>query len=298
MSFCPQCRTPLDPSARFCANCGHTLPAPAPQGPRPFAGAAPGYGGAPPGYAAPPAGPPGYGGAPPGYGAPPASPPGYGPPPGPPGYGAPPGPPGYAPVPVPPPADDSGGMKVLGGCGLAGCIGAVVAVMLGIGLIMVLVMAAGGSSSGGSSGGTSSGPGGDVPTEGSVRNLIRPQVGNYKLVTTTPLEKVPAGAIDSIGAIYMSPGGAKVFHILLVYPSDEVAAQRIEAVYSSSLSSLKPGQKIARGNVKDASGNVRGTIIAVQGGNPESFYWNNRKLVVIVEGPPPHAKAFESNAPY
>jgi hypothetical protein len=283
MSFCPQCRSPLDPNARFCTNCGYTLPAP-PAGPRPFAG-----GPAP--YGAPQA--PGYG--------PPPGPPGYGPPPGG-GYGAPPGPPGYGPAPVPPPAnDEGGGMKVLGGCGLAGCIGAVVAVMVGIGLIMVLVMLAGGSSSSsGSSGGgdPSSGPGGDVPTEGSVRSLLRQQVGAYRLASTTPLEKVPQGAIDSIGAIYTSPSGGKVFHILLVYPTESIASARIEAVWRSSLSELKPGQKVNRGNVKDASGNIRGTIVAVTGGNPESFYWNNRKLVVIVEGAPPHAKAFESSAPY
>jgi hypothetical protein len=192
-------------------------------------------------------------------------------------------------------------MKVLGGCGLAGCIGAVVAVMVGIGLIMVLVVVAGGSSSSsGSSGGgsSSSGPGGTVPTSGSVRSLIRQQVGAYRLVSTTPLEKVPQGAVDSIGAVYMSPSGGKVFHILLVYPTESIAAARIESVWRSSLSKLKPGQKVHRGNVKDSSGTIRGTIVAVTGGNPESFYWNNRKLVVIVDGPAPHAKAFESSAPY
>lgn len=314
MNYCPQCRTPLDAGARFCANCGHTLPAQAPPqpqgGPRPFAGA--------PGYA-PPAAQPGYGpppGAPPQYGAPPAAPPQYGSPPGPPGYGAaPPGPPGYGPTPVggppgygapggmppgavppPPPADDGGGMKVLGGCGVAGCLGAVFAVLMGVGLIIVLVMLGGSSSSSG--GGSSSGPGGEVPSSGSVRSLIRPQVGAYRLVGTSPLEKVPPGVVDSIGAVYVGPSGNKVIHVLLVYPSDTIAADRIQAVWSSSMSSLKPGQKISRGNVTDNTGAVRGTIVSVTGGNPESFYWSNRKLVVIVEGPPPDAKGFESSAPY
>jgi hypothetical protein len=189
-------------------------------------------------------------------------------------------------------------MKVLGGCGVAGCIGAVVAVFVGIGLIMVLVMVAGSSSSSSSSSGPSSGPGGEVPENGSVRDLIRSQVGSYRLVGTTPLKKVPAGVVDSIGAVYQSPGGAKVFHILLVYPSDSIAANRIETVWRDSLGSLKAGQKVKRGNVKDAQGNVRGTIVAVTGRSPESYYWNNKKLVSIVEGPIPHAKGFESTAPY
>lgn len=296
MSFCPQCRAPLDPNARFCVNCGYTLPAQAgpPAGPRPFAGAPP-YGGAPPqggGYGPPPGG---------GYGAPPQGG-GYGPPPGPPGYGAPPGPPGYGPTPMavaPAPADDGGGMKVLGGCGVAGCVGAGFAVLMGIGLIIVLTMVAGsgGGSSGGGSSGGGSGPS-DVPSNGSVRDLIRPNVGPYRLIGTSPLEKVPAGVVDNIGAVYQAPDGRKVINVLLVYPTESIAAERIQGVWSSSLSSLKPGQKVSRGNVTCSNGVVCGTMVAVTGGNPESFYWNNRKLVVLVDGPAPHAKGFESNAPY
>jgi hypothetical protein len=188
-------------------------------------------------------------------------------------------------------------MKVLGGCGVAGCLGAVFAVLMGVGLIMVLVML--GSSSGSSSGsGPSSGPGGEVPSTGSVRDLIKPQVGAYRLVGTTPLEKVPPGVVDSIGAVYMAPDGSRVIHVLLVYAGDSIASDRIQAVWSTSVSGLKPGQKVARGNVTDSSGTVRGTMVSVTGANPESFYWNNRKLVVIVEGPAPHAKGFESSAPY
>lgn len=188
-------------------------------------------------------------------------------------------------------------MKVLGGCGVAGCLGAGFAVLMGIGLIFVFVMMVGSSSSS-SSGSPSSGPGGEVPTSGSARDLIRSQVGIFKLVGTTPLEKVPAGVIDSIGAVYVTPSGNKVINVLLVYPSDSVAQERINNVFATTVSSLKPGQKVTRGNVTDSSGAVRGSIVAVTGANPESFYWNNRKLVVIVEGPPPYAKAFESSAPY
>jgi hypothetical protein len=202
-------------------------------------------------------------------------------------------------MPVPAaPAEEGGGLKVLGGCGLAGCVGAGFAVLLGIGLILVFAMLARGDSSGGSAPSSGSGPGGEVPATGSVRDLVRGQVGAYRLVGTAPLEKVPPGVVDNIGAVYSAPDGSKVVNVLLVYPTDAIAAQRIQDVWQSSLSSLKPGQKVSRGNVTCNNGVVCGTMVSITGGNPESFYWNNRKLVVLVDGPPPHAKGFESSAPY
>ncbi len=303
MNFCPQCRSPLEPNARFCANCGNTLggqPQAPGAGPRPFAGPAP-YGGTPP------AGPSGYGppAGPPGYGPPAAGPPGYGPPGSP--YGGPPGGPpmgaGMGPMPygppMPPPGDGGGGgMKVLGGCGVAGCLGIVVAV----GLVMVFVFVfafsggGGGSSSSGSSG---EGPGsGDVPTSGSVRDLVRQNIGPYRLAGTSPLEKVPSGVVDNVGAVYTAPDGTKVMHILLVYPTESMAAQAVENVWSSSVGTLKPGEKIGRSNLTDKQGGVHGTILRITGGNPEQIFWNNRKLVCVITAPRPHATGFESNVPY
>jgi hypothetical protein len=190
-------------------------------------------------------------------------------------------------------ADEGGGLKVLGGCGVAGCLGAGFAVLMGIGLIIVLVVM-GGSSSGGSSSGPSSG----VPSSGSIRSIVRPNVGQYRLVGTTPLEKVPPGVVDSIGAIYVSPGGTQLRHVLLVYPSEVVAAERIRNVMGAAVSGLKPGQKVSSGDLTNNENRVIGTIVSVTGSDPESFYWNNRKLVVIVDGPAPHAKAFSTSTSY
>lgn len=285
MNFCPQCRTPLDAGARFCANCGHTLPAQASpgaaQGPRPFAGTPQGY--------APQGSPPGH--------APPAAP-AYGPPPGAPPPHAAPYAPGHAPhalgaLPAAPPADEGGGLKVLGGCGLAGCLGVGFAVLVGIGLIIVIVVIGGSSSSG-----SASGPSSGVPSSGSIRSIVRPNVGQYRLVGTTPLEKVPPGVVDSIGAIYTSPGGTQIRHVLLVYPSEAVAAERIRNVMAAAISGLQPGQKVSSGDLTNNENRVIGTIISVTGRDPESFYWNNRKLVVIVDGPAPHAKAFSTSTSY
>ena len=199
----------------------------------------------------------------------------------------------------PPQGDDGSGMKILGGCGLAGCLGAAIAGVIGVGLIALLVMS--GSSSGGSSSGPSgpTGPGsGDVPSSGSVRDLIRPTIGSYRLEGTSPLEKPPAGAIDNIGAVYVAPDGTKVIHILLVYPSEASAKDRIDNVWSSSASSLKPGEKLNRGNVTDNQGQVRGTVVRITGGNPEQVFWNNRKIVAIISAPRPHATGFEASVPY
>jgi hypothetical protein len=193
-------------------------------------------------------------------------------------------------------ADGDGGMKILGGCGIAGCLGAGVAVVLGVVMIFFIAIAAGGSSS--SSAPPSSGGGGEVPSSGSVRDLIRSNVGVYSLVTTSPLEKVPPGVIDSVGAVYSAPDGSRVVHLLLVYPSESIAESRVESVWSSSLNERKAGQSVKRGKVTDSSGAQRGIIVGVTGRNPESIYWSNRKLVVIVSADAPHAVGFEKSAPY
>jgi hypothetical protein len=208
-------------------------------------------------------------------------------------------PPGIPVAQMPMPAADEGsGMKVLGGCGIAGCIGVVIAALLCVGLIAVLIIAGGSSSSSGGGSAPSSGGGSEVPSNGSARDLVRSTVGPYSLVGTSPIEKVPPGVIDSIGAVYSAPDGTRIFHVLLVYSSESVAKERIENVWRSSLSEAKPGEKVGRGNVTDSQGNVHGTIVSCTNVNPESFFWNNRKLVVIVSAPPPHGQGFEKNAPY
>lgn len=195
------------------------------------------------------------------------------------------------------PADEGQGMKILGGCGVAGCLGAGIAGLLGVGLIVMLIMMSSGSSSS-SPPPTSGGGSGEVPTSGSVRDLIKSNVGVYSLVTTSPLEKVPPGVVDSVGAVYSAPDGSRVVHLLLVYPSESIAESRVEAVWSSSLSEQKAGQSVKRGKVTDSSGAQRGIIVGVTGRNPESIYWNNRKLVIIVSADAPHAVGFEKAAPY
>ncbi len=101
-----------------------------------------------------------------------------------------------------------------------------------------------------------------------------------------------------MGAIYSAPDGTRVVHLLFVYPSESVAESRVEGVWSSSLSEVKSGQQVKRGKVTDSSGAQRGIIVGVTGRNPDSIYWNNRKLVVVVSANAPHAVGFEKSAPY
>jgi hypothetical protein len=188
-------------------------------------------------------------------------------------------------------------MKILGGCGVAGCLGAGIAGVIGVGLIVMLVMMSSGSSSSSAPPPTGGGSG-EVPTSGSVRDLVRSNVGGYSLVTTSPLEKVPPGVIDSVGAVYSAPDGSRVVHLLLVYPSESVAESRVEAVWSTSLSEQKAGQSVKRGKISDSSGVQRGIFVGVTGRNPESLYWNNKKLVAIVSADSPHALEFGKLTPY
>jgi hypothetical protein len=335
--FCATCRAPLAAGATFCGNCGTPVQ---PAGPPPGYG---GYGGAPPAPAAPPGAyppaqppgyggapqqPPGYGGPPPGYGGPPpAQPPGYGgPPPGqPPGYGGPPpgqppgfGAPGYppAPPPPPPPAPSGGGgaAKILGGCGVAGCLGIGLAVAGVIGLIVLLVVL--GSSSSSSSGESSSGdqptqnePTGssegsrdDIPMTGSLRTLVKDRIGPYRLVNTATVtslgDRLQGGVIDSLAAIYRAPDGSQLTQILLVYASEAITDDKMTAVFLVAAQGLKAGERVKRGNILNRSGVVVGKRIEISGSSPQHVYWSNRKLLTFVTSKPPHAVGFEANTPY
>ncbi len=335
--YCAQCRQPLAPGATFCGNCGTPVQ---PAGPAPGYG---GYGGAPPpapppaayppaqppGYGgAPPAQPPGYGGPPPGYGGPPGQPPGYGGPPAqPPGFGGPPPgqPPGFGapaypptpPLPPTPPQPSGGGggaAKILGGCGVAGCLGIGLAVGGVIALIVVLVMI-GSSSSSSSSGssssdeptqneptGSSEGSRSDIPMTGSLRTLVKDRIGPYRLVQTATVtslgERLQGGVIDSLAAIYRAPDGSQLTQILLVYASEAITDDKMTAVFLVAAQGLKPGERVKRGNILNRSNVIVGKRIEISGSNPQHVYWSNRKLLTFVTSSPPHAVGFEANAPY
>jgi hypothetical protein len=205
-----------------------------------------------------------------------------------------------APPPAPVPAGGSGtGMKVLGGCGVAGCLGVALAGVALVGLI-VLVVALGSSSSSGP--GPSAGRSGELPGDGSLRSLVRSDVGGFTLISTAPVtqlgDRLSPGVVDSLGAFYRAPDGTRLVQILLVYPSQSVAQARMQSVFEMALTTLQPGQKITRGQVKNSSGEEIGTSVAITGGSVDHVYWSNGKLLTFASAPSPNAVDYHDASPY
>ncbi len=209
------------------------------------------------------------------------------------GYAAPPPPAGGFAPPVlarPPTAGGNTGWKVLTGCGLAGCLGAFLALAGGIALVVVLLML-GGSATGGSSA-----SGGAVPTGGSLRDLVRPEVGPYRLVGTFPLDSAAPGVIDGVRTAYSAPDGTTINFTILLYASEPQASDFVTGLLVPWVGRLRPGEGVRSGNVVDSAGGVRGHTLCVTGATPEWFYWNNGRIVAIVEAPSPHARVFARGA--
>jgi hypothetical protein len=269
---CRFCQAELPPHAPFCSNCGQPTGIGAPGG---------AYGAAP---------------APGGYG-PPQQQNAYGSPAGPAAYGS---PHGYSPLPPSPPAGDGGGgMKLLGGCGLAGCLGVALAGMFAFGLIALFAIS--GSGSGGSSSSSASG-GRDLPNSGSLRELVTETVGGYRLIgageITSPSEALQGGVVDSQGAVYSIPDGGQLKVFLFVYASEADAKSKIDRLYDRVLGALSSGEKLERGTVIGRGNEVIGSIVVYTNANLQSVTWSNHKLVAQVVGRTPHPFAFQKATKY
>ena len=323
---CTGCATPLPPNATHCVRCGRPTGAQAPghpygqpggaphgqppaqpygaQQPAPYGGQQPApyggqqgapYGGQPP--AAPygggqPAGPYGAPPAPAPYGGqPPAAP--YGAPGQAPGWGAqaPAGPAAapYYPAGAPAQAQSGGGSgaKILGGCGIAGCLGVVVA---GIVVLLVIVLFSSGSSSSSSS--PSGGPS-EAPSSGSLRSLVKNQIGPYRLteVTARPT-KLPAeltsGSQDSLGLSY-SGKGVQIEHIMMAYGSE-----------SSSTSHLRMFTcNVTTKEITNRDGKRIGSLCVFSASNGNHVaIWTNGSLLFLAVGPAENNAEFYNAVPY
>jgi hypothetical protein len=208
-----------------------------------------------------------------------------------------------APPPAPAPAGGDGtGMKVLGGCGIAGCLGAALGGVAIVALIVLLVALGGSSSGSGSGGGPTAGRSGELPGNGSLRDLVRPSVGGFRLISTAPVTKLgdrlSPGVVDSLGAFYRAPDGSQLVQILLVYPSQSVAQARMQAVFEVAIASLEPGQKVTRGTIKNSDGDEIGSSIAITGGTLQHVYWSNGKLLTFATANSPYAVEYHDASPY
>ena len=158
------------------------------------------------------------------------------------------------------------------------------------------------SSGGGTGGGSSTGPGGlsEAPSSGSVSDLVAQRVGPYTLIGTAPVTRLGSGlrdgVVDSIGAAYATPGGARVQQIILAYPSAAAARSHMDIVYSSLLQECG-AKRTMRSNVNSRDGSPIGLQVVCDS-NPQHVYWNNGRILTFVTAPHPDAINFYHASAY
>jgi hypothetical protein len=210
----------------------------------------------------------------------------------------------------PPPPDPSAagkGTAILGGCGVAGCLGAIVAVVLLAGVVIVTVASLASSPSAGPTAGPSdtSGPvvAANLPNHGPLRTLIRTQVGAYSLVTTAAVTKYPEllldGMVDSLGAVYLTPGGQQLNEMILAYTSAEVARRHMDTVLAAFQATYGPNAGIALEPVRNQNNVIIGARLLVnEPGGVQHVYWSNSNVLFIVTSYAPHAARFHEASPH
>jgi hypothetical protein len=191
----------------------------------------------------------------------------------------------YAPPPPAQAQQSSGsGAKILGGCGIAGCLGIVV---VG-GIILVIVLLVGGSSSSSSGSGQS-----DAPSSGSLRSMVKNQIGPFRLLevtgrpTSMPSELV-AGATDSLAMTYTGNGDI-LAHIMFAYSTSGVSAARL-AIFKCS---------VTQKEVKNKEGRRIGSLCVNMGSDGKHLaVWTNNNLLFIAHASPNTTAEFYNNVPY
>lgn len=212
-----------------------------------------------------------------------------------PGYGPPvmaSAPAGYA-----PPAGGGSDSTFKIGCGIAGCVGVLlVLVLVGGGLYFMMS-----ASSGSTASGPSSGPN-TAPNSGSLRSIVKSQVGDYRLTSTSqnvadgPFQD---GAVDSLGMSYKSSSGVEVKHFLIAYSSKSKAQGKPKAMIELIKSEVPAGQTftVSSQPYRNREGEVLGKVYHVET-TPEVVMWTNGKLFAVVKAPASHAVKFFKAVPY
>jgi|GEM_PF-5066254 len=209
---------------------------------------------------------------------------------------------------VPPPAPDPStagkGTAMLGGCGVAGCLGAIVAIILLAGVVF-LAAASLSSSPAGAGPSDTSGPtvAANLPNHGLLRTLVRTHVGAYSLVTTAAVTKYPEllldSMVDSLGAVYVTPGGQQLNEMILAYTSAEVARRHMDTVLAAFQATYGPNAAIALEPVRNQNNVIIGARLLVdEPGGVQHVYWSNSNVLFIVTSYAPHAARFHEASPY
>jgi len=183
-------------------------------------------------------------------------------------------------MPVAPKKDDNG--KLIG-CGIAGCVGVVVA-----GAVLVGVLFLVGASSGGSS--PSSGPASGVGS-GRIEDLIPSRVGKWKAVSSKPLQV--EGAVDAKLVKYRS-GSESLEIAAAIFPSETMAKGALEGAADVVRKETKTVPN--RVNIRDKNQNVIGQARQFQT-NPEVVCYQIDKWMAVVSGPPGDIREFVAQVP-
>ena len=300
--FCPNCGAEVPEGAAFCPNCGQGLPGPDQQ-----AGQAqqPEPPSDPPPEATPPpeAGPaPSQATTPGGPQQPPPAPPPDQPP------GQPPEQPSFAP-------GGGGGRRGLfiGGCAVAGVLGILAVLVIGA---LVVFLATG---TGGTEPQPNPGPKPKptptpsptpqptpeptpqpepAPDEGSLDSVIQRRVGDFELQKVETIPKVIGnGATDARQALYVSPDGVQILHIVTAWSSADVANAQIQP-FGQELKS-QGFEKVREFPLKNADGQRVGTAqILIGDGGEEVAIWTDDVLFCVVDAPKGYGADFFNELPY
>ena len=136
--------------------------------------------------------------------------------------------------------------------------------------------------------GPSSPPNQPAPPGGSLRTLVKQQVGPFQLQTLKDAASL-AGANERLEAVYRSADGVEVDLNLAAFPSP-AAAEASRQAWKRQLegAGFKLGEE---GPVRSTTGTTLGTK-SVYHAQDEVVVWTNRNLSVLAAGPTGQAVAF------
>jgi hypothetical protein len=182
--------------------------------------------------------------------------------------------------------------------GVAGCAGVLLVLLIVAGAIYFTTED---QSTERTQSGPSSGPTA-APSAGSLRSIVREQVGDYKLVGNSNDivgGRFREGAVDSIALKYRSASGVDVKHVLIAYESDEAVKDKPELELEVIREQVPASQtfRVTKKPYTNRDGETLGIWYHVEL-EPEIVMWTNGRVFALVEAPTDHATKFFQAVPY
>jgi len=196
-------------------------------------------------------------------------------------------------VPVTAQPVSSSGLKI--GCGIAAALGVLIAVVVGVVFLFQMREDRTVSTSRPSSGTKV------TPDHGSLRDLVRDQVGQYHLSSVNSDVAdgdYGPGAVDSLGMKYHSDAGTEIIHYLIAYSSSTEAKKKIALTLRVIRRNLPRGQSVDYQVREYRRGSGRSGEVTHIHSTPEILVWANGRVFAFVKGPTGEAEAFRRALPY